>query len=234
MVLLNRHDDVRYRWPALRFENLCMFIFCIFYFIMAIPQILRRPRLNVYYLLGLGFGLGVGFYFYDVSRFFRDQILAVVQLDLAGTLSTRIGEEGYLIKSGTVEAMLQPIHLLVGMGNGVSGFAWSDNGYFQVVMYGGLGFFIFFFGYLLYICYLFAQSYREKKSRLFLALYGALFVGNVGTLVFLFPRTGLMLAFFTMLILNHIERRDKHFTLNHSSQWRVPGKEGSHGQLAAT
>lgn len=179
----------------------CLILVVVFYGIIALPGFLKRPRLNFYYLALVILPVLVAVYFYNENRFLRDEIDVLAHLDWDGTMGTRIGSEGYLVKSGTIRAMLQPSSLLFGMGGWVSNYAWADNGFFQVLMFGGIFFFGVFYSYLAFLITRFLRHFEDRSSQLFLALYLALVCGNVGTLLFLFPRTGLLLTFFTLVAL---------------------------------
>lgn len=177
----------------------CLILMFIFQLLWTIPMFVRRPKINLYFVGMLVAGVLIAQNFISENRYLRSQIETISQMDAGKVLDTRIGSQGYLIKSGTVAAMLEPIPLMVGMGGGVSNYAWSDNGYFQVLMFGGIPFFLCFYGYLIYICFLFLKNFQDRGPRLHLALYLSLFFGNVGTLLYLFPRSGLLLSFFTVL-----------------------------------
>src|SRR5262249_20781054 len=149
----------------------CLILMVFFYAALSLPHFLRRPRINIFYFMLVTFAIGAGYYFYQDNRLMHDQIEALVSMNYMDTFGSRIGDEGYLVTSGTIAAMLKPAAFLLGMGGGVSDYAWTDNGYFQVLMYGGLGFFMVFYGYVAYLMFLISRTANEIGSRLMLALY---------------------------------------------------------------
>ncbi len=159
---------------------------------LGIRAFIKRPTISLPILIsGSSFAAGVA-YLFQYSRFIQDHVHLFTQGGIFTMFAPRFGAGGYLVTSGTIGAMLKPTNFLFGMGRVVDRYSWSDNGYIQVLTFGGIFFFVFFYSYIVYVMYLFWKYQTSQYQQMLLIFFVALSCSNMGTFIFLFPRTALL------------------------------------------
>ncbi len=169
---------------------------------IALYQFIRRSRLSLPVFASAGaFAIGVAFLF-QYSRFIQDHVHLFTQGGIFTILGPRFGAQGYLVTSGTLKAMVQPVNFFFGMGRVVDQYSWSDNGFIQVLTFGGIFFFLFFYLYIGKLLQLFWRYHDSHYQQMLLLFYIALVFSNIGTFIFLFPRTALLTTVVVAIVLS--------------------------------
>lgn len=182
--------------------GLTMLMYLGFWSIKELPRMFNRGRLPLT-PIALAFGFAVLMKVaYEKSRFIRDWFTVIERMDVALLLKSRLGEEGYLVKSGTVNAAFEPFNFIFGRGRRADDYKWSDNGYIQVLLFGGIFFFVLFFGQVLHLMrQLWRQVGRDSAAENFFLLCFCMFFANIGVGVFMFPRATVLWVLTILVVL---------------------------------
>jgi hypothetical protein len=137
------------------------------------------------------------------NRYIKGTLNLIASGDFDVIFASRFSESGYLQTSGAIDAAFETPNFIYGMGGNISNYLWSDSGYLQVLMVGGIFYFLVYYAFIFYLIYqLYKKNNKGNKLCSSLAiLFGTLLLANSGVFVFIFPRIGMMLFIVTFFFL---------------------------------